>query len=91
MKGKEDKYKKSSQIKYFVKKYNLNFDKISYNKFLQILAITNSFIMAITATIVNYLPHLMLKLFVAFILLIILILVCYKVIGVYIERRNKNV
>ena len=88
---KEDKYKNSSQVQYFVKRYHLDFNKISYKKFIQILALTNSFIMAFTLTIVSFIPHIMLKLLVAFVLLMILILLCYKLIGVYIERRNKNV
>ena len=89
--NKYDKYKKSKQVIYFVKKYNLDFDKISFSKFINILSLINSFIMAITIILVQYLPNLILKLIVAFIALIVLILACYKLLGIYIERRNKDV
>ena len=90
-KNKYEKYMQSKQIVYFIKKYNLDFNKISFNKFINIIAIVNSLIMAITIMILEYIPHLMLKLLVAFVILIILILLSYKLIGIWIERRNKNV
>ncbi|MBR1376343.1 MAG: hypothetical protein IJ565_00810 [Bacilli bacterium] len=90
-KKKYDKYKKSKQVMYFVNKYNLDFDKIPFNKFINILSIVNSFIMSITIILVQFLPNLILKLIFALITLILLILICYRLLGIYIERRNKNV
>ena len=90
-KKKYEKIKRGTQVMYFVKRYNLDFNKISFTKFINVLSLVNSFIMALTITLVQYLPNLMLKLMVAFVTLIVLILSCYKLIGLYIERRNKNV
>ena len=90
-KNKYEKYKGSRQVIFFIKKYNLDFNKVSFTKFINILSLTNSFIMSITLVLIQYLPNLMLKLMVAFVTIIVLILSCYKLIGIYIERRNKHV
>lgn len=90
-KGKENKYKNGKQIRIFIKKYNLDFNKIPYKKFIQIISITNSLIMAITITIIMFIPNLILKLVIAVPVLVVLILLSYSLIGFYIERRNKNV
>ena len=90
-KNKYEKYKRSRQIMFFVKRYNLDFKKISFSKFLNIVALTNSFIMSTTIMLLEYVPNLFLKLVIAFVALMILILACYKLIGIYIERRNNNV
>ena len=88
-KKKHEKYKRSKQVMMFVRRYNLDFKKISLVKFLNIIAITNSFIMSTTIMLLEYVPNLLLKLVVAFVALMALILSCYKLIGIYIERRNK--
>ena len=88
-KKKNQKYKRSKQVMMFVRRYNLDFKKISLVKFLNIIAITNSFIMSTTIMLLEYVPNLFLKLVVAFVALMVLILSCYKLIGIYIERRNK--
>ena len=90
-KNKYEKYKKSKEVSLFVKKYHLDFEKISIGKFLNILSIVNSVIMSLALLIVYFVPNLIIKLFMVFILLIILILVFYTLLGKYIERVNKNV
>ncbi len=88
-KKKHEKYKRSKQIMLFVKRYNLDFKKISFTKFLNIVALTNSFIMSTTIMLLEYVPNLFLKLVIAFVALMALIPSCYRLIGIYIERRNK--
>lgn len=46
-KKKYDKFKKSNQVMYFVKKYKLNVNKIDMRKFTNILGLTNSLIIAL--------------------------------------------
>ena len=75
----------------FVKKYHLDFNKISFKKFINILSIINSFIMSLTIEIVFYIPNFILKFVVAFVVLMALILICYTLLGKYIERVNKHV
>ncbi len=90
-KSKYEKYKKSKEVSLFVKKYHLDFNKISIGKFLNILSLVNSFIMSLAILSVYFVPNLILKMLVTFVLLIILILIFYTLLGKYIERVNKNV
>ena len=90
-KKKYDKYKKSTQIVHFIKKYNLDFTKISFIKFINIIAFTNSFIMSSTLIVMEFIDKYVMKILVAFVVLFVLIFICYRLIGFYIERKNKNV
>ena len=46
-KKKYDKFKKSNQVMYFVNRYKLNVNKINIKKFIHIISLTNSLIIAI--------------------------------------------
>lgn len=96
-KGKYTKYQRSKQVQYFVKKYNVDFKKISFKKFINTLSMINSFIMAAAIIAVQVLITgdtkfgLLLKLSLAFVLLLLLLMVCYGIYGKILERRNKHV
>ena len=96
-KEKYEKYKKGKQVMFFVKKYNVDFNKISFETFVNILSIINSFIMAVTIIMVRIIISdsmkngLILKLSLAFLILLLLIIVCYRIYGKLLERRNKHV
>ena len=87
-KKKHEKYMRSRQVMFFVRKYNLDFKKVSFTKIMNIIALTNSFIMSTTIVVLEFVPNLFMKLIVAFACLMVLIMACYKLIGIYIERRK---
>ena len=89
-KRKMEKYKKSSQIMFFVKKYNLDFNVIPVNKFANILSLANSFIMALTLTLADLVDNFLLKMLVALIIMIPLMLFIYSLIGKYIKKEGKK-
>lgn len=89
-KRKMEKFKKTGQIMFFIKKYNLDFNVIPVNKFANILSLANSFIMATTLTIVDFVDSFLLKMLVAFIIMIPLMLFVYSLIGKYIKKEGKK-
>lgn len=92
-KGK-DKLKDSIEVKCLKNKFKLNLDLININMLSHIIALSNSFIIALTVTLISFIENLILKMLVGFILLIILEMLIYSLIGNYFkckERGNKNV
>ena len=82
--------KKGKQIDFFKKAYKLDFRKIEIKKFANSLALTNSFIMALTITIVEIFDSLIIKLLVGFITIIPLMLIMYKSLGnIYKKKEGK--
>ncbi len=90
-KNKYEKYKKSTQVMFFVKKYKLDYNNIPFEKFINIVALSNTFIMSTTLLVVEFIPQFFLKVLVAFVVLFILLFIVYKLIGLYIGRKNKHV
>jgi len=96
-KEKYEKYKKSKQVMFFVKRYKVDFNKVSFKGFLNVISIINSFIMATTIIMIrmlvieNVVNSIILKLSLAFVILLLLIIICYSVYGKILERRNKDV
>ena len=79
--------KKGKQIDFFKKAYKLDFRKINIKSFANSLAIVNSFIMALTITIIETFKSLTVKLLVGFIIIIPLMLIMYKILG---EKYKKK-
>ena len=96
-KEKYEKYKRGKQVLFFIKKYNVDFKKVSFERFINVLSIINSFIMATTIMIVRliitdgFMNNIIIKLSIAFVVLMFLIIVCYSVYGKILERRSKHV
>ena len=88
-KKKYDKFKKSNQVMYFVKKYKLNVNKIDMRKFTNILGLTNSLIIALSFSVTFLVENIFLQLLVGLLVLIPLILLFYSLIGNYLKKRTK--
>lgn len=87
-KEKIEKFKKSNQIMFFVKRYNLDLNKINMTKFMNIIALTNAFIIS-TAFIATYLvDNLVLQLLIGFLILIPLLVITYNLIGKYYIKKG---
>ncbi|MBQ9011600.1 MAG: hypothetical protein IJ093_03015 [Bacilli bacterium] len=81
-------FKKGKQITFFKNVYKLDLKKLNYKKFANSLSLTNSFIMALVITIVEVFDSLIIKLLVAFILIIPLILICYYILGKLYKKKE---
>ena len=84
-----DKFKKSNQVLYFVKKYKLDMNKINMFKFTNILGLTNSFIIALTFTIICLFNNIFIQLILALIIILPLMFIAYHLIGKYFEKGGK--
>lgn len=81
----------TNQCLYFKNRYKLNFNKINIKLFAHLIALTNSFIIALTFTLTEEINNLILRLLIAFLILIILILLLYHFIGIiYIKKEGKQ-
>ena len=86
-----DKLMEGMEITYLKKRYNLKLKKANKKKLGGIIALTNSFIVSITILLVSMVKHHILKLMIAFIILVPLIIISYHIIGLYLKRSEKNV
>lgn len=86
---KYDKFKKSNQVMYFVKKYKIDVNKLNMKKFTNILGLTNSLIISIAFTATYLVDNLILQLLIGLIILIPLIFIFYSIIGNYLKRECK--
>lgn len=84
-----DKFKKSNQVMYFVKKYKIDVNKLNMKKFTNILGLTNSLIISIAFTTTYLVDNLILQLLIGLIVLIPLIFIFYSLIGNYLKRKCK--
>lgn len=89
-KKKYDKFKKSNQVLYFVKKYELDINKIDIKKFIKIISLTNSFIIALVFTTVMKINNNLLLFLVALLILLPIMIICYHFIGIYLQKEEKN-
>ena len=88
-KKKYDKFKKSNQVMYFVNKYKLNVNKIDIKKFINIISLINSFIIALSFTVVIKIDNNILMLLVGLIVLIPTMLISYHFIGKYLQKEEE--
>lgn len=83
-------FKTGKQLLFFKNAYNLDIEKLNYKKFANSLALANAFIIATTVTIIELIDSFMLKLLVAFVILVPLILIIYYILGkVYKKKEGK--
>ena len=83
-----NKFKTSKQLEYFQIKFKLDFDKINIKSFANTLALTNAFIIGLTLAIVGLVDNFILKLMIAFIILMPLIYIIYNMIGRHYKKKE---
>ena len=89
------KYNKDSvpiELLYLVRIYRINVKKINYHKFLILYSLINSFIISTVYIIVSYLvKKIFIQLIVGAVLLILLIIICYGLLGrYYLKKEGKK-
>ena len=89
-KKKYEKFKNSNQVMFFVKRYKLDVKKMNISKSIKIISFTNSFIIALTFTIVINIDNYLLMLLIGFIILIPLMLLCYHLLGLYLKKEENK-
>ena len=90
-KKKLDKLMEGMEVTYLKKRYKLSLRNINKKLIGNLIAFTNSFIVSITVLIVSVIENYILKLMVAFIILVPCIIIAYHLIGLYLKRSEKDV
>ena len=88
-----DSKKLKVEESYLISKYKLDFKKINYRKYLHVVALTNSFIFALTLELIQVVKGLFFQILISFVFLVPLILISYGFIGRYYKKKGmiKNV
>lgn len=89
-KNKLDKLVKSTECMYLEKRYHVNVRKIPIKKLANHLALTNALIMATTVLIISVIDSWLLKFLCGIVVLIVLIIVCYHILGSSYQKRQKE-
>ncbi len=89
-KKKLKKFQNSNQVIFFVKKYGIKVDDSNAKVLAHLIAIANALIISITIVIVELVSNFILKVLVAFLLIIPLILIQYHLIGKIMLKRGKK-
>lgn len=84
------KFKTSNQVLLLVKKYGIKITDLNVKNVANLTAISNSFIIATAITIVELVNNFILKILVAFIVIVPLILIVYSLMGKYLQKKECN-
>lgn len=85
-----EKFKNSKQVIFFEKAYNMDFKNVNLKGFAQALALTNAFIISFTFTIIQLIQNFILKMLVAFVILVPLMFLMYKLLSeIYKKKEGK--
>ncbi len=87
-KKKIDKIFDTNQAKLILLPYKLDVSRIDKKCFAHVLSLFNSFIVACTFTISEFFDNYVLKLFICFVTLTILIFIVYRLIGFMYKKRE---
>lgn len=83
-----EKFKTSKQLEYFKIKFKLNVDKLDIKSFAHTIALTNAFIIGATVAIGGLVDNFVLKLMIAFIILMPSIYIIYNIIGSHYKKKE---
>ena len=86
----ESVLKKNDEIKFFIRKYDLDMRKTKYKSLLRTLTFINSFIISLETTIVLYIENYIVKIIVCFISSIILLYALYTITGNYYKKKENE-
>lgn len=85
-----DKFKESNQVMFFVKRYKLDKDKINIKKFINVISLVNSFIIAISFTVSSISSNFIIELLIGLLVIVPLMLLSYHVIGISLKKEEEK-
>ncbi len=89
-KNKREKLVLSTECMYLKKRYHIDVKKIPMKTLANHLALTNAFIMSSTTLIISVVKTWILKFTLGLIVLMILILICYHILGTIYQKKYKE-
>lgn len=92
VRGKKSKKKTDikmpSEVAFFIKRYNVDLEKINYRYFLQLIGLVVAIDIGIIANIIIRIKSLWLALVLIFVLVIVLTLVSFEILGRYFKKKG---
>lgn len=82
-----EKFKKSTELTYLKKKYNVKITKESLKSITYKVVLCNCLIISITVYIVNIIPNLGLKILISMGVMIPLIIIIYHILGIKLKEK----
>lgn len=90
-KKKLNKFRSGVEVTILEKKFKVDINKIGIKKLAHIVALTNALIIAVTFVTIEFFDNIIIKLMVSFVMLMVLIFICYNIIGKILRKKGKNV
>ncbi len=88
-KKKNDRDKKELvEIKYLVKRYRLDLDKVSYNQLLQIVALVSSFDISLVVSIIMALNNFLMEIVIGFVSTLLIIMMSYHLVYLFYKKKG---
>lgn len=87
-KKKLEKITETGRAHFIIKRYQLNNKKINNQTFAIQLGFIDSTILALTFTIIFYIPNFVLQMLIGFIILVPLTLITYHILGTYYKKKE---
>lgn len=84
-----DKFINGKEITYLKKVYKIKIKESDYKSIARLIALTNSFIIALSVTIVSLFKNIFIEIIVGFITVMALILICYHIIGKLYQKEGR--
>lgn len=75
-------------VLYFIQVYKININKVNYRNLLKRIGAINALIIAITYSVVTLLDRILLVLLTAPLIIIPLIIISYKLLGIYYKKKG---
>ena len=90
-KVKYEQLKETDFIKIFIRRYNINVEKVNYKLLINVVALINSFIIAFTSTIILKIESIVWSVIVAFVVLFLLVYSLFELAGRYFKKIEGQV
>ncbi len=85
------KFKDSMEMKYLRSRYQISFDKINVEKTMHLIAINNALIITIALIVIDMFDSYLVKIAIAFLVVVALQLLGFHILGWWLKRGEKNV
>lgn len=87
-KNKDREKKELVEIKYLVKKYKLDLNKVSYNQLLQIVALVSSFDISLVVSIIMALDNFIMEIVIGFVSTLVIIMMSYHLVYLFYKKKG---
>lgn len=88
MKKQEREKKELVEIKYLVKRYRIDLDKVSYKQLLQIVALVSSFDISLVVSIIMSLNNFLLEIIIGFVATLLIIMLSYHLVYLFYKKKG---